>query len=295
MDSIQVRRLIQAAFPDVPVRTVAPFREGWANQTWLVNDHLVFRFPKTAAAAVSARKEIGLMPELSRALPVPVPDFRYAAPNGAPGHPWPFAGYTMIGGTPLADLDEAPLSSGFAASVGDFLSALHAFPVSRAAALGVPGGTPEAWRTEYSSWYEATRALIWPHLAPREQRHVGTFVEDFLQDNRHFRFTPALIHHDLSDDHLLVNPSIGALTGVIDFEDALIGDPAFDFTGVVPHEPGVLDTYRGPRDEDFEERMRFYTRLWPLHQIRYGVESGRSDHIQLGLAQLRKDIANTGA
>lgn len=299
MDEGQVRNLIDAAFPEIEIRNLAPFREGWANATWLVNGGTVFRFPKTAQAAASTRKEIALVPELARTLPVPVPDFRYAAPAGAPGHPWPFAGYPMVEGTPLADL--GPTGSGrrnhlaptFAASVADFLTALHGFPVSKAAALGVPGGTAEDWRAWHASWWLETRDLVRPHLGPVEAA-AASLIEVFLQDDRHFRFTPVLLHHDLSEDHLLVDPITGTLTGVIDFEDAIIGDPAFDFIGVTNLGREVLDLYRGPRDKDFEERMRFYTRLQPLHKLRYGVETGRRDYIHRALARLRHDLTANG-
>lgn len=290
MDERRVRYLIALAFPELTVRTIRPFGDGWANQAWLANESLVFRFPKTARAAASMLKEISLMPELANALPVPVPDFHYAAPAGAPGHPWPFAGYPLVPGMPVARLGRDSLGPGFAAAVGDFLTALHGFPVFRALALGVPGGTPRDWKAHYTDWYLQTRELIQPYLAPAEQVQVDDFIGGFLRDDRNFTFTPVLLHHDLSDDHLLADPATGVLTGVIDFEDAIVGDPAFDFIGLARLGTQVFDRYRGPRDEGFAGRMRFYTRLWPLHHLRHAAEMARPDEIQASLYRLREDL-----
>ena len=39
------------------------------------------------------------------------------------------------------------------------------------------------------------------------------------------------MHGDLTEDHILLDPARSArLAGVIDFTDAALGDPAFDFT-----------------------------------------------------------------
>ncbi len=95
------------------------------------------------------------------------------------------------------------------------------------------------------------------------------------------------LHRDLGPENILVDPATGALTGVIDFEDTMIGDPAFDFCKVVHIEPETLDLYDGPRDPGFELRIEFYRRLEPLHELRYGIESGLPDHVQAGRRGLR--------
>lgn len=291
MDAIRAAPLIRAAFPDLPVRSVQPFGHGRANVVFLVDQSLLFRFPRTERAAASTRKEIALLPALASAgLPVPTPDFRYPAPAGALDHPWPFAGYTLLPGTPAANLAHGQLAASVPGAVGDFLTALHRFPIERATALGVPGGAPQQWRAAYETWYRETRPLIWPYLHARQQQAVAGFIEAFLGNDRHFRFKPVLLHHDLSADHLLIDPATGEVSGIIDFEDAIVGDPCFDLIGVISLGAGVLDHYRGPIDPGFFERMRFYNRLWSLHELRYGAETGHPEPIEKGLSRLRADL-----
>jgi hypothetical protein len=69
-----------------------------------------------------------------------------------------------------------------------------------------------------------------------------------------------------------------------------IGDPAFDFIGLTALGGGVANAYQGPADGGFAERMRFYTWLWPLHELRYGVDVGLPEHIRRGVRRLRSDL-----
>ncbi len=284
----EARRLIEAAFPDLPIASIRHFGEGWANVVWIVNEEsepLLFRFPKAAAATARTLKEMRLLPELAAIVPAPVPDYHYAASRGVPGFPYPFGGYPLLPGRPLAGLEKVA-SPALASAVGRFISALQAFPSRRAAALGVPGGTAEDWRCEYDGWYRETRPMVAEHLNPSVLAAVDRKVAAFLDDDRHFRFQPALLHRDLGPEHLLVDPATGKLTGVIDFEDATVGDPAFDFTGVVRLLPGALDAYAGARDATFLDRILFYQFVVPIHELRYGLEIGVAEHVERGRADL---------
>jgi aminoglycoside 2''-phosphotransferase len=294
--SVDAERLISAAFPEFCIESVRQFGAGWANVVWVVNEGLtptLFRFPKTSRVAAATRRELRLLPKLRAAIPTPLPDYRYAAPDGAPSFPYPFGGYPLLPGCPLAEAD-CGVTSALAAAVGRFIGALQAFPAEQARELGVPGGTGDDWRHEYDCWYGATRPLLVELLTPHELMAVDRVVSSFLTDERHFRFRPVLIHRDLGPDHLLVDTSTGDLTGVIDFEDASIGDPAFDFTGVLRPLPAALSAYEGQVDETFLERVRFYQFVVPLHEVRYGSEIGSPEHVANGLSALRIRLDEKG-
>jgi aminoglycoside 2''-phosphotransferase len=291
MDATEARAQIQRTFPGIGVLTVRPFGDGWANTTWLVNESLVFRFPKHERVAAATLKEMAVLPILRPALPAAAPDYRYAAPDALP---LPFGGYTLVPGTPLGDTDRTINLGTIAAEVGKFLTALHGFPVAIAKARGVPGGTAEQWRAEYGAFRDLIGPMLAPYVADHEYRRIATEFESFLQDDRHFTFTPVVLHRDLVDEHILVDQRTATLSGIIDFEDMSIGDPAFDFTGIVDLGPEALAAYRGPLDEGFAERIGFYSWLRPLHAIRYGVEAALPAHIDDGLARLRLSLVHKG-
>jgi hypothetical protein len=126
---------------------------------------------------------------------------------------------------------------------------------------------------------------------------------EFVGDPANFQFQPALIHRDLSGEHILVeqrarcssdlfDPTQGRITGILDWEDAAIGDPAFDFTGLLDFGSefvqGVLAAYDGPYDGCMLERARFYDAIGPCHEVLFGLECGLPQHIAAGLKELHE-------
>ena len=115
--------------------------------------------------------------------------------------------------------------------IGTFLTALHRFPVSEAQRAGVLGGNVEDWRREYLGLYGEVRHVA-PLLTLTEQARVAAFWGHYLDDAANLDFTPTLIHRDLTEEHILMSTETGRLSGIIDWGDASIGDPAMDFAGL---------------------------------------------------------------
>ena len=103
-----------------------------------------------------------------------------------------------------------------------------------------------------------------------------------------------LIHRDLSSDqHILCDPKKVEITGIIDWEDTSIGDPAIDFTGIYwdcreEFTKRVLAKYGGKVDKTFWERTIFYYKIGAFHEIAYGQLINDDEHIKNGLKYLSK-------
>lgn len=293
LDAERCRRILREGFPGLDVRDVRYFAQGWDYELWEVNGELLFRFPMREVCAEPLRKEVRLLPELADALPVPIPRPAYAS-HGCEAFEWPFYGYRKIPGVPLseASLSQAQRES-VARELGRFLSELHRFPIERAEALGVQCFSPEGWRAHYRAFGERSEREVSPLLSPDERAAVATFWRSFLGDDRYFTFRPTLIHRDLGLDHVLVDPERGTLTGVIDFGDAVVGDPALDFVGYdVEFREAVFAAYDQPVDETFLARAEIYLQIGPFHEVRYGFEIDRSEHIEAGLDGIKKRIVD---
>jgi aminoglycoside 2''-phosphotransferase len=120
---------------------------------------------------------------------------------------------------------------------------------------------------------------------------MATLWEGFLTDDAHFRFRPGLIHRDLTGEHILCDPTRGLITGIIDWGDATIGDPALDFVGLLwdagrDFTEAVLAGYQGQVDETFWDRMAFYAELAPVYEIRFGLVTADEAHLNAGLESL---------
>src|SRR5262249_50701735 len=151
-----------------------------------------------------------------------------------------------------------------------FLSALHRFPVDQATQLGVPAGDKAAWLRRFQDQYQQIQSCVLPLLASAAQARITRAWQTFLSNEMNFRV--ALIHHDLNGEHILYNPARGAISGIIDWGDAAIGDPAIDFTGLLAtygedFTERVLAHYQGEVDASFCDRMHFYRGIMPLNTV----------------------------
>ncbi len=277
MDAAGALVRIRAAFPELGERHVRRLGEGWANVCWLGASGLVYRFPTTVAGRTALPMEAALLPCLAPALPLAAPVFRHVAADGS------VAAYPLVPGVPLA-----ALAPGHARALAALLTALHGYPRARAAALGLPDVSPAAWRARLGAFWAAALADLAPWWSADDAARAAGHIAGFLGDETGFAFTPALIHGDLVPEHLLAEPDTGRLVGVIDFEDAQIGDPALDFAGLAQLAAPVLAAYRGPADPGLLGRAAFYRSLGPLHEMLYGVRSGRPARVRAGLAAWRR-------
>jgi aminoglycoside 2''-phosphotransferase len=323
-----LRTVIETCFPAFSVQSISFLAEGWSSTVWDVNGTHVFRFPKRPAVAPGLLKEMSLLPILAPALPLAIPRLEFAW-RGGPAYEGVFVGYPKIAGGMLTERHWSEMAAGAAPSaspgaggsttaecpglvsrrigdaaaagtaarplarqLGAFLTALHGFPLQRAIGAGIPDGTPAAWRRQCQSLYESARERVFPLLDAPTRRAVDTRWAGFLTSAAILGFAPVLIHGDLATEHILCDPSLATLTGVIDWEDASIGDPALDFAGLLATlgtgaVEEVLSSYGGIADTSLVARARFYGAVGPFHEVLYGLETGLKEHVSAGLRAVR--------
>jgi len=74
------------------------------------------------------------------------------------------------------------------------------------------------------------------------QRKLARRFERFLAEERHFAFEPVLVHADLWKDHVILKMREQQVSGIIDFGDVGIGDPAMDvWLSLLPYYDGKVD------------------------------------------------------
>ena len=332
MNARHLRNVIETCFPAFTVQSIAFLAEGWSSTVWDVNGTHVFRFPKRPAVATGLLKEMSLLPVLASALPIQIPRFEYAWRGGPAyegvfvGYPMIPGGMLTerhwsemaAGAAPSASAgagasasataerpglasrrtkDAAATAGSVAArplarQLGAFLTALHSFPLQRAIGAGIPDGTPADWQRQCQSLYESARERVFPLLDTVTRRAADTWWAGFLTSAATLGFTPVLIHGDLGTEHILCDRSLGTLTGVIDWEDASIGDPALDFAGLLATLGAgaveeVLSAYGGPADARLASRAGFYVAVAPFHEVLHGLDTGLTEHVHAGLQAIR--------
>ena len=274
----------------------------------------IFRFPRNSVVAENLQKEQAVLPVVAPQVDFAVPCFEHAGYwNGQP-----FAGYRRIPGRPLSDhpLNSRGLDDGTGGSVAAAhssrelpavtaeaiaatLSSLHDVPTSLVAEACAAEPTVDAWRQRYFVLRETVRAQVSPRLDSRTIDALERGFERFLQDELATLKDVALVHCDLGCEHILIGDDGTTVNGLIDFEDATIGDPTIDFVGIfvtygMKAVERVRAGYRRALDEHFERRLHFYTWMASCHEVIYGLEEGKADAVEDGVEGLRTRLCSAG-
>ena len=285
-----LRRRIEARL-GLDVTSVVRIEEGWDSSVLEVNGEWIVRVPRREEVCGWMRKEARLLPELAPALPVPVPRLEAVEDAGEVF----FVAYRKLDGRPLdAATSRGSGGTSLAGELGRFLAALHAFPRASALGVGLADVDPAGWLAREREFVERCLLDVVPLLEEVERRRATEMFDGFFSG---WDGSPAtvLMHADLGPAHILHRgPTV---TGVIDWSDACLGDPALDFAWLL-HGTGdsfaaaLLEAYAGgeERDAALEERALFYHRLGPWHEALFGIEHDRPELLASGLDGIRRRL-----
>ncbi len=220
------RRLIETQFPQLRPLHVTPFGTGWDNAAFLVNDSMVFRFPRRQVGAECLKGEIQVLQHIADQLPLSIPRPEFVGEPDAT-FPWPFAGYPLIAGTTAcrARLTIAQRER-MIRPLAEFLAVLHAICEGQISQIGAP---PDKWYR--LDWRRRT-----PRTKERLEGLVGRGIVQYdeslyellrIGEKMSVPANNALVHGDLYSRHLVVDTDHN-LTGIIDWGDVHIGNPAVD-------------------------------------------------------------------
>lgn len=285
----QARLLIEAQFPQFAPVSLETLGAGFDNTAFLVNGSHVFRFPRRQLAVSFLEAETRLLPKIAARLPLPVP-VPVCVGRPTKAFPWPFAGYPLIPGRTAcrAKLNDNERGR-VAAPLARFLAALHAIPTSDAAALGAG---PDS----------IARLDVHRRTAPARNRLAELVRVGIIEDEAPFRaileaapaeFVPradTLVHGDLYARHLLVDVN-HRLSGVIDWGDVHLGDPAGDlmiaFLLLPPHARDHFRTTYGPIPDETWQVARLRAVWHTTAVLTYAHATEEADLLQESMIAIR--------
>ncbi len=260
----------------------------------------MFRFPKRADVEHQLFVETGVLPLLAAGTPVPIPSYSF---QGVPSSLFPrhFAGYARLAGVPGIGLTLTRTQFlRLAPVLGDFLSFLHSFPVSTAAQFNVPTYASDVLIAEVRA-----EALSDLHRVRQVDLDVPemkwrSFLEAGVETDEQGSIRPTLVHNDLAAEHILLDPATHEVTGIIDWSEISIGDPAIDFAGMfhcggLDFLSAVLLHYRHHLDAGLRERARFFAVGRGIGDRVFGLEMHRPEYIDAGVRALRLCLSSPEA
>jgi len=281
MDSY--KHYIKEALPNLSIRSYKQNEEGWDNVAVIVNDELLFRFPRKQEYAMRIPLEKELCTILTQSLQeIEVPQYHLIYKNESEEVPL-CSYYTLIHGEPLktetvANLEDTELKA-IITQLATFLTVLHSIPLNQVTPLCFP---IEKTCTYWKELQTKLNQYLTTNLTSLQKLALNRLFENFFACLATSTFQNTIIHADFTHHHILFNKQNKSISGVIDFGDAQIGDPAFDFAGLYydfGHEftTSVYEQYStliSHHDPLLIHRITTFYQYSPLlHNIIYNFES----------------------
>ena len=215
----RVKNCLQDRFPLLsPIKIIKCIGEGWDNKVFLVNNKIIFRFPRRKIAVELIERENVILKNLQSLLNIDIPNIKYRG-HPTSRYPYPFHGYDMIMGTSGC---HAQLSTqdriASIATLATFLKQLHSIDETQALTMGARNQQVFD-RTDISRVVNA--------LNERINKIIDRKISNINKESLQYEMTVAqniklpddkyLVHGDLYCRHLMFNQ--GQLTGIIDWGD----------------------------------------------------------------------------
>jgi aminoglycoside phosphotransferase (APT) family kinase protein len=249
VDPEQAAEVIRAQFPPLGGRPVRLLGVGWDNTVYAVDDGFVFRFPRRAQALAGIRREIAVLPWLAPQLPLAIPRPTFVGELDD----WPFWGAALVPGAEIAGRPDEERTAA-AAAAGAFLRTLHDLtpPAELQALLALDPmrrGDPDHRMATAREWLARLEPAATVDVEPLFEQATGLAPSPAY---------PRLSHGDLHVRHLLVDETTA--TGVIDWGDVCLADPAVDlslgYAAFLGRPRAAFLTAYGDVDRDTELRAR---------------------------------------
>ncbi|MBN2154702.1 MAG: aminoglycoside phosphotransferase family protein [Candidatus Lokiarchaeota archaeon] len=207
----------------------------------------------------------------------------------------PFMVYTKLSGVPLStvfsDLTHQQYKQ-IAIEIAEFLNQLHSptlFHQVNAKIFNTSFQT-EDYKQYWRNKFEEFKEKVFPMLNLLQKFWSQQIFETFLENPRNFQFTPVLTHGDFDMSNILVDPKKSKITGIVDFEQCCVWDPAADllFYEQPIFQDTIISAYAYSDSVSLFERMKFlYCRTW-LEYVLFGLQHHKQNMVKYGLMRLEK-------
>lgn len=223
---------------------------GWSNIVVEINDKWICRFVRDIQST-QFQLETSFLKSFEPTCPIAVPEIVnvgkgymvYRRLNGERFLPQEYQSFTQNN----KNLVQRQL--------GEFLSALHTISLTSFQLKKFPYGGEDFW---LELWQPVAE-----RLSPKVRADAKYYFEKAFAEIDFQQVKMTIVHADLATNNILCDYSAQSLSGVIDFSDLCIADPAVDFAGFYRHfglefTKSILAYYRGDLGTQLEQRLDFH-------------------------------------
>lgn len=274
---------IKVIFPNLEISTLRVNSDGLINHVLIVNEDLVFRFPRNSDWGVKLfTNEIKVIELAWKYVEIPLPQFEYKADD--------LAVYRFIKGDSLRREDILKLREKEQDKIADrlavFLKRFHDIPQSELKQNKIAPSDVNRSRETWLKLFEAVEKELFPSMMPHVRESVREHFAPILADENFMDYKPQLINGDIVPYHIIYDRELKQINGIIDFGTAGIGDAAADFACIICNygETFLAKMAKSyPEIETAIDRARFWAGTLPLQ---WALSGSRTKNYRWNLVHL---------
>lgn len=252
-----------------PIDSYKVIDRGWTNLVIEINDQWIFRFVRDVNnRQIALEKEF--LPRFSKVSPVKIPeiitsDFDFISYRKIIGERFSPDRFLLFSDSQRTQLIKL---------LGKFLTCLHNFKFDHQYLSTEPYGGSNFWS---DLWLPLKN-----DLSVRTRDKAEKFFTDSIEQINLISYKKTLVHADLGTNNIIVDYKKNNLSGIIDFGDLCIGDPAADFAGFYRNfgrqfTEELICYYQKPIEKNFWTRIKYEAKRKLFFVVyfakKYGFES----------------------
>ena len=289
MNKLDYLKKIKRYFPETKFKNSKLIEEGWDHDVIVLDNKYIFRFPKKEKYQERLKSEMKFLKYLAPRISIPIPEYIYISKDLS------FGGYKLLKGVEMKPNIFEKLNrkqkNNIIKQLGTFLSELHQTPINSIRKFGFK---EMDWNNYWTKPHikqiiKGLRKKVFPKLTKNEINWVEHQFNEYLKLS--FNYKKNIIHSDLTGRHILINSKKGEITGIIDFSDIEVIDPALDFNDLWDYGESfvkqVLTNYKGKIDKDFLLRSKF---PFLVRMVTNMLEIEQGANLKTNFKELRKKL-----
>jgi len=244
---------IKEEIPGLQINNSEFLSHGWTNDVLIVNNDIVFRFPKEDFVKTNLTNEIALLNSIKKQVDFLIPEYSFVSKN------IDFWWYKMINWRELNIDDIKKNSLKIANQIWIILSKLHSINIEQIDWIDKNISSHysfENWYIEYIKWkYEQKKDNF--------SKEEYEYILDFIDNSKYIKIqNPVFTHYDFKFKNIIFNDINLKISWIIDFSDSAIYDKAIDFVELWDYSEDfckkILQNYKF-NETDLIDRIKYFS------------------------------------
>lgn len=288
--------IIHSLFPGVGIQSLEEVNIGWNSRILILNGEYTIKLPKTRSGLKGIRKEIRITDAIRGNIPVAIPEYLSTSEGIAKeAFAYRFISGTMLTKKPLGNISnnfdptsvsDHELYISIQKQLADILTSIHGIQINLVRDI-FKEYVGETWAETYEKLGKKFVKDLEKAFHGQKLDDAKASLEKTVFSITASRFPEKFIHGDFGGWNIIYRTDLKKISGVVDWADCRIGDPALDFAELIydygePYAEEVLGFYGHHAGKGFMDRARLYLKLEGFRDLHYGIATDSAEFVEKG-------------